>query len=177
MRLLLLISAFGVACGSDASSSSQGGETSDAESESTTTIEGDPQLPPEGDSEMRPWLQAGHYLNWACEAEPHDARPPGAHGRTRICSNDALSGAAGAGPYPIGAAAVKELRRGDDDHIEGYAVYRKVGASDGGDGWYWYELIGTSVVADGRGSSGRVDLCVGCHANADRDFVYTHVTR
>jgi hypothetical protein len=150
----------------------------DADAKSAEPTKDDPQLPPEGHAAIGPWIAAGHYKSWACEPEPHASRPPGAHGRTRICSNDALSNAAGEDAYPVGAAAVKELRRGADDAIGGYAIYRKVGASDKGVGWYWYEVIGTSVVADGRGDKGDAkDVCASCHEAAPRDFVYTHVKR
>jgi hypothetical protein len=129
---------------------------------------GDPQLPPRGHAALAAWLGAGHYQAWACEPAPHAARPPGAHGENRICSNAALS-AAEDGPYPVGAAAVKELYRGGA--LAGYAVGVKVAAPAAGASWYWYEAIGASVIAD------RVDhgLCSGCHAGAPRDFVFTRV--
>ena len=128
----------------------------------------DPQLPPQGHAALSGWLAAGHYLAWACEPAPHAARPPGAHGTNRICSNTLLS-AADAGTYPIGAASVKELYR--DSAIDGYAVGVKVTAGDDAASWYWYELIGTSVVADGVGRA----LCANCHADAPRDHVFTQV--
>ena len=69
-----------------------------------------------------------------------------------------------AGSYPVGAASVKELYR--DGAIIGFAVGRKTDA-----GWYWYESIGTSVVADSVGAG----LCAGCHADAPRDHVFVQV--
>lgn len=128
----------------------------------------DDQSPPITHAEMGPWLADGAYLTWACEPDPHPARPPGAHGENRICSNDLLS-ATTDGAYPIGAATVKELYR--NGAIGGYAVMRKLANTGAATDWYWYELIGTSVVADGRSPG----VCTGCHGSAPRDFIYTRV--
>ncbi|MBL9013645.1 MAG: hypothetical protein JNL83_05695 [Myxococcales bacterium] len=122
------------------------------------------QLAPQGHAALTTWLAAGHYRAWACELAPHPARPPGAHGMNRICSNAALSASA-AGPYPVGAVAVKELFT-SSGAPNGFAVARKLDA-----GWYWYELYGSSVVADGVGAG----LCVSCHEDAPRDHVFTRV--
>lgn len=132
-------------------------------------VEGDvAELPPLGRDPLVAWLADGHYLSWACEPEPHPARPPGAHGANRICSNAALSGSAD-GTYPIGAASVKELFSGGS--ITGFAVGRKVTAGSDAASWYWYEAYGTNVVADGVGAG----LCASCHDGAPRDNVFTHV--
>lgn len=135
-----------------------------------------PQTPPSsGRADIEAWLAAGHYRAWHCEPTPHASRAPSPHGLNRICSNDALSGAAGDGPYPVGAAAVKELY-GSPGAVTGVAVYLRVAEGSGGANWYWYERIGTRGVADGLGSSGTArTICVGCHASAPRDFVFTHV--
>ncbi|MBA3460027.1 MAG: hypothetical protein H0T46_08705 [Deltaproteobacteria bacterium] len=126
------------------------------------------ELPPMGNVALTAWLAEGHYLAWACEAEAHPARPPGAHGANRICSNAALS-ASEAGTFPIGAASVKELYSGGS--LSGYAVGRKLTAGTERASWYWYEKIGTSVVADSAGAG----LCAGCHEDATRDHVFTQV--
>lgn len=130
---------------------------------------GDRQLPARGGDDMPVWLAAGHYLDWECEPEPHEARAPSPHGTNRICNNDALHQADGTGAFPIGAASVKELYEGDDIRL--FAVYRKVAEGEGGDTWYWYEGREGDVVANGEGESG----CTGCHAGAPRDFVFTVV--
>src|ERR1700746_1873789 len=76
---------------------------------SAGTQAGSAQAPPTTDPDaVAAWLAAGDYLSWHCEAEPHAARPPGAHNHNRICSNDALA-THGEGEYPVDAAAVKEL--------------------------------------------------------------------
>lgn len=128
------------------------------------TIEASPQLPPQGHAALKAWLAEGHYLAWACEDAPHPARPPGAHGTNRICSNAALSTST-AGAYPDGAASVKELVQ--DDRITGYAVGSKLASGR----WYWYEAYGDSVIADGTNKA----LCDNCHAGAPRDAVFTQV--
>jgi hypothetical protein len=129
---------------------------------------GDSQLPPQGHTALAAWLADGHYLAWACEPTAHPARPPGAHGANRICSNAALSGSA-SGLYPVGAASVKELYR--NGSIEGHAVGIKLTAGSDANSWYWYEAIGASVIADGAGRAS----CANCHAGAPRDNVFTHV--
>jgi len=135
-------------------------------------------LPPTGDAAaLEAWLTAASYKNWHCEDAPHATRPPGAHGRNRVCTNDALTGAA-AGAFPVGAAAVKELYDSADALI-GYAVSEKLEAdSASGAGWYWYERSGSQVFADSRG----LPACTGCHglagpdfASTARDYVYTVV--
>ena len=130
------------------------------------------QVPPRGSKDLLDWIGAGHYLAWTCEAEPHPKRPGSGHGPNRICSNTALRSSTGTEPYPVGAAAVKEIYD-SGGAIKQYAVYRKVEAGAGGDTWYWYEGAsgGGSVVANGEGDG----TCTGCHGRAPRDFVYTVV--
>jgi hypothetical protein len=127
----------------------------------------DPQVPPRGSDDLITWIEAGHYLAWRCEAEVHPRRPGSGHSANRICSNDALVGSTGDGPYPVGAAAVKEVYSGDAIGL--YAVYRKVEAGGGGDSWYWFEGTRTDIVANGEGDG----TCTGCHSGAPRDFVFT----
>jgi hypothetical protein len=97
----------------------------------------------------------------------------------RICSNDLLS-AHGDGPFPLGAANVKELFH-DDGSRRGYAVYRHLLAGDDPGAWYWYEILDGSVGADGLGESGKpATSCVACHSGAGpgslgHDLVFTQV--
>jgi hypothetical protein len=130
----------------------------------------DPQLPPDSGADVMAWLSRGFYQSWRCEPAGHAARAPSPHGRNRICNNDAIATAPAAGAYPVGAASAKELLD-DGDAIIGYAVYRKL--ADGGDGanWYWFEIVNGGTAADGDG----VDVCVACHSQAPRDFVFTAV--
>src|SRR5258708_5927503 len=102
--LSLVVAALGCACGNGSSSASDSG---------------DPQTPPIGRANVEGWLAMGFYQMWTCEPEPHPARPFGAHGRNRVCSNHLLS-SAGAGEFPVGAASVKEIYAGSQ--LSGYAV-------------------------------------------------------
>ena len=157
------------------------GDDTDATNDKGTP--GTAQTPAMGAAAVEAWIAQKHYLSWRCESAPHDQRSPSPHGRNRICSNDLLSGH-GAGPYPVGAAAVKELYNGSSNTIGGYAVYLHTKAGNSGADWYWYEkLPGSGVVADGLGDSGGAkSICVGCHSGAGsdamhpgHDFVYTQV--
>lgn len=130
----------------------------------------DPQIPARGTADLATWLEAGHYLGWHCEPDRHPPRPGSAHGANRICSNDALAAAPGDGPFPVGAAAVKEVF--DGGAISKYAVYRKVREGTGGATWYWYEGdLRDDVIANGEAESS----CTDCHSGAPRDFVFTVV--
>lgn len=130
------------------------------------------QTPPQGQAAMQAWIAEGHYKTWRCETAISSPRPNGAHGRNRVCTNDVLS-ATTAGANPVGSASVKEIY-GAGDTPTGHAVSLKVAAGATGASWYWYERLGTSVVADGI----NVGSCAGCHASAGqagrmgRDFVY-----
>jgi hypothetical protein len=130
-----------------------------------------PLRPPTGQLPLEAWLAQGHYRAWTCEQQISNRRLNGAHGRHRICSNQALLDSP-SGPYPVGAASVKELFTATDQP-NGYAVGLKVAEGDGEDSWYWYERIGSNPrsrpVADGVG----LKICgAECHAAAPRDHVY-----
>ena len=128
---------------------------------------GSTQIPPRG-ADALPWLARGDYLRWRCEPAPHAPRSPSPHGTTRTCVNDALAGApAGADPYPVGAATVKEAY--DGTAIIAYAIARKLSEGAGGGTWYWFESARGQVAASGAGLPG----CTGCHAQAARDLVFT----
>lgn len=126
------------------------------------------QFPPQGRRLLDPWLAAGHYKSWKCEAGPVTPRAGSPHGRVRICSND-LASRHGSGPYPVGAASVKEIYYGN--RIGVFAVSVKVAPGTGGSTWYWYEQNDM----EGVGAPG----CAGCHSRADRqggnDHVYIQV--
>jgi hypothetical protein len=138
------------------------------------------QLPPTGAAELEPWLASGQYRAWHCEPAPHAARPPSAHFVDRVCQND-IASAHGAGEYPVGAASVKELFDADGG-IKGYSVSRHVSSGTGGDNWYWFEVTGGTVDADGNGNAGVPKAsCAACHGLAGtpgyfgHDFVWTQV--
>ncbi len=140
-----------------------------------TATPGNADTPPTGsDTDISAWIAKGDYMkgNWKCEAAPHAGRSPSPHGENRICSN-ALVSAHGAGEFPIGSAQVKEIY--EAGKISGYATQVKLKAG-GAEAWYWYEKLGTSVVANGIAVAG----CSGCHSRAGNgatghDFVFTQV--
>ena len=113
---------------------------------------GDAQTPPQGTVAVEAWLAAGDYKMWACEGSAHPQRSPSPHGNNRICSN-ALTSAATAGEYPIGAASVKELTDATGK-VTGYAVSSHINKGTDGTNWYWYERNADGVVADGYGDAG-----------------------
>jgi hypothetical protein len=129
-----------------------------------------------GQAALTAWLTRGDYKAWACESAAMAARPNGAHGRNRICSNRLTQTNTG-GEYAVDAASVKELY-GSGDQIIGYAVSRHIKPGTSPDTWYWFEISGGSLFADGVG----VGLCSGCHSAAGKDathqghdFVYVQV--
>ncbi|HEY5925362.1 MAG TPA: hypothetical protein VIV11_26945 [Kofleriaceae bacterium] len=131
----------------------------------------DPQTPPRGSDDLITWIEAGHYQAWACEPAPHPPRSPSAHSANRICSNELLASATGTGAFPVGAATVKEIFN-SSGAIALYAVARRVDDGPDGNSWYWFEGKRGDAHYNGEGE----DLCVGCHARAPRDFLFTVVT-
>lgn len=117
------------------------------------------QLPPIGAAALEPWLASLAYADWHAESAVHVSTGPHGDG-VRTFFNDALfdSFEAGNAVHPIDAAVVKELY--GDGEIAGWAVMVKVADGEGGDTWYWYEVVGASTYADGTD----VALCTGCHA-------------
>jgi hypothetical protein len=130
----------------------------------------DPQIPPDDGADVMTWLARGFYKSWRCEPAGHAARAPSPHGPNRICNNDAIRDAPATGAYPVGAASAKELLD-EQDAIIGYAVYRKLAEGTDGTNWYWFEIVNGSTTAEGYGAA----VCVGCHSQAPRDFVFTAV--
>ena len=133
--------------------------------------ESDPDLVPTTESALFPYLRSGQYKTCAHEASIHPSLGP--HQEVKTYINPVLEKSLrdGGNIHPVNAAAVKELYR--DGQPFGWAVMVKVkGQSDGGRGWYWYEVLSTSdsskVVAAGTG----VQFCAGCHT-LGRDYVRT----
>jgi hypothetical protein len=113
------------------------------------------------------WLEAGSYLEFAAEPDVHaSAGPHGGGVRTFVNPQLFDSLATGNRTHPVGAGAVKELYSGRTRN--GWAVSVKVASGSESDTWYWYEIIGNSIVADGIGEA----LCAGCHADG-ADHVLT----
>ncbi len=126
--------------------------------------------PTEGESLLK-WLQAGSYKKWPKESAPH--RSMGPHKVLVLTYLSPLldrSLEAKGSIHPKGSAAVKELLD-EVGKVAGWGVSVKSSTdSDGGKGWYWYEILGTtssgSVVSQAHGQP----LCSGCHTGG-RDFV------
>jgi hypothetical protein len=146
------------------------------------------ETPPMGGASVEAWLATGAYKLWQGEPAIHAARPPSPHGFNRIYSNTIVSdNATATGPWPMGAAAVKEIYNAITDTTPaGYAVYLKTQAdSAGGASWYWYERVpltstaphdDAGVVADGFGvpdGGPPTTICVGCHDAAGSDSAHT----
>lgn len=128
-------------------------------------------VPPTAKDALLNWLQAGSYRNWEKESAPHQSLGPHPV-QVVVYLNPALdrSLAAKAAAHPVGAAAVKELFDASGK-LAGWAVSVKTAAdSEGGKGWYWYEILGTTPAARVVASANGVPLCVGCHAPGS-DFV------
>lgn len=125
---------------------------------------------------VREWLQAFMYRGWAPQTE---IRATGQHGGERLYFNAVLAASmrAGAAEHPIGSAAVRELYAGDLKTLKGFALMHKTGPSGlTGEGWYWYEIFGTSASAEPTVAEPGARGCVGCHAHAV-DFVHSPETR
>jgi hypothetical protein len=136
-----------------------------------TIVAGTPQQPPMGQPSVEAWLAEGHYLGWRCESNIFSARLNGAHGRHRICSNQALLTST-TGNYPVGAASVKELFYGANDQPNGFAVGVKVLPGIGPGTWYWYERVGRLATLRANADSIGDRTCGACHALAPRDNVF-----
>ena len=193
-RLALVIHSFALsgalllsACSSSDSSSVPTAPAADAGPGTTAAAStaGNADTPATGtEAEVNAWLGLAEYTKgkWKCETAPHAARSPSPHGTNRICSNVTTS-AHGAGEFPVGSAAVKELYDSAGTAVVGHAVYVKMKAG-GGESFYWFESTkADGVVANGVGERGAArTICVGCHDGAGSDAnhsghdeVYTQV--
>ena len=127
--------------------------------------------PPTEPAALLKWLQGGSYKQWPKESAPH--RSMGPH-QTLVVTylNPMLeqSMAAKAAAHPRGSAAVKELLDAGSK-VSGWAVSVKTSAdSDGGKGWFWYEVLGASSSGNVTAQANGEPLCSGCHTRG-RDFV------
>jgi len=129
--------------------------------------------PPTESGALLKWLQAGSYRQWPKESAPH--RSMGPHqGLVLTHLNPVLDKSMGAkaAAHPKGSAAVKEFQD-SNGKLTGWAVSVKTAAaSDGGKGWYWYEILGASAGGNVVAQANGVPLCSACHMRG-RDFVLT----
>jgi hypothetical protein len=128
---------------------------------------------PTSPSELNAWLQQRAYTCWARESMVHDSTGPHG-GKVKVFLNAALDTSMkerGEHEHPAGAVAVKELYGSGTETVTGWAVGVKSRASsDGGEGWYWYEVFSTAPGATGAIEGQGNALCSNCHA-AGKDFV------
>lgn len=126
-------------------------------------------------TELRTWLSQRRYADWRAESAPHASLGPH-FGRVRTFVNGPLfdSLVAGNSEHPHGSVTVKELY-GNGEEVRGWSVMiKQAPTSDGGANWYWLEVFGTSVFADGPNAG----ICTGCHTSdfrglTNRDLVLT----
>ena len=159
--------------GGDASASSSSGATSSSSGSTSSSSgstfdaaasDGVPATP----TELNAWLQTKAYQAWPKEGAPHPSTGPHGNVRTYLSPKLDASMQAKAAEHPLGSVAVKEFYSGQT--LSGWAVSIKTEAqSNGGKGWYWYEVFDTTPTAtpiQGQGLSG----CFGCHSDG-RDYV------
>lgn len=158
---------------SASSTSSSGGSSSSSGSTTSSSggtfdaaaSDGVPATP----TELNAWLQTKAYQSWPKESAAHASTGP--HGSVRTYLNPKLDASmqAKAAEHPLGSVAVKEFYSGQT--LSGWAAMIKVeDKSDGGKGWYWYEVFDTAPSAtpiQGKGLS----TCTGCHGSGGQDFV------
>ena len=123
------------------------------------------------------YLQEGTYTALPSkESGKHPSRGP--HTKFGLPVQVYLNGTldtslkAGNDSHPAGSAAVKEMFDKDGD-LQGWAVMIKTAAdSDGGKGWFWYEITSTTDPSNPVRIGNGVPLCFGCHATG-ADYVLT----
>lgn len=130
---------------------------------------------PTSADELVAYLRKAEYRAWPQESKPHLTQGPHKSG-SQVFINEVLRKSLEAGntSHPIGAIAIKELFEIDLQTSAGWSVMVKVEEdSQGGAGWYWFEVftstLGDRYIADGKG----VQLCTGCHAPGKDFFLST----
>ena len=123
------------------------------------------------------FLKAGGYKEFSAkESVRHPGRGP--HSRigwpVRVYLDPALDASfkAGNGSHPAGSSAVKEMYT-EAGELQGWAVMVKTASdSQGGQGWFWYEVTSTTEGAKPVAAGNGLPLCFGCHSTG-KDFVLT----
>lgn len=139
--------------------------------------EGAPDVPQATSNETVPvepgallaYLQRGDYRGFTRESASHVSTGP--HGRlVRTYLNASLLDTLERGAlHAAGAASVKEFVDANDA-VTGWAVEVKLQAdSDGGRGWYWYEIFNPSRPSSALEGVG-ISACTSCHSEGN-DFV------
>ncbi len=119
---------------------------------------------------LLPWLQDERYADWEREPAVHPtAGPHGADVRVYVNLPLAASLEAGNAVHPEASSAVKEIYA--EGLVVGWAAMVKTSDADGGDSWYWYEVLDRTEPQNEFEGQG-LGLCVGCHS-AGQDHVRT----
>lgn len=129
------------------------------------------ETPPADGEALFSWLSEGKYKDWTHESAQHKSAGP--HPAAVIAYLNSVleeSLSSGAKAHPVGSSAVKELYDAGGK-LNGWAVSIKTDAdSQGGKGWFWYEILGTTPDSRVVASANDVPLCYGCHTPGN-DFV------
>ena len=127
-------------------------------------------------SELFTFLSADNYRSFAAETEVHSPNGNSPHKDVRVFVNSILEDSlkAGNSEHPVGSASVKELYEADKTTLMGWAVMVKTNAqSNGGQGWYWYEIFSTTDGSNPDFDGNGLVACIGCHATGGTDFFRT----
>ncbi|MBS2020099.1 MAG: hypothetical protein JST00_44980 [Deltaproteobacteria bacterium] len=150
---------------SSSGASGSSGTTSSSSGSSGVVVDGIPAGDPVA---FNAWLQKKEYETWPKESAPHASTGP--HGQSvQTYLNPKLDASMkGSAEHPVGAAAVKTFNA--NGKVTGWAAMVKTAAaSDGGKGWYWYEVFDTAPGASPIAGQG-LGTCTGCHSSG-KDFV------
>ena len=132
---------------------------------------------PTGQNELFEYLTSGGYKQFpARESKNHPTTGPHAKQGwpVRVFVNGILDNSMKAAndSHPVGSGTVKEMYNADGN-LQGWAVMLKTQAdSDGGKGWFWYEVTSTTDGSSPVGIGNGIPLCFGCHA-IGKDYVLT----
>jgi hypothetical protein len=126
---------------------------------------GSTSLVPSEPAALFTFLSTGAYKSFAAETSAHPSSGPHS-GAVRVYLDPILEASLAAGntAHPKGAASIKELSvQGGEPG--GWAVFVKTeDSSDGGDGFYWYEIFNTTDGSNPPYSGNGIPLCANCHA-------------
>jgi hypothetical protein len=132
---------------------------------------------PTDDNKLHEYLRNGEYKKFtAQESENHpSAGPHTKYGLpVRVFLDPKLDASlkAGNSTHPAGSGVVKEMYNANGE-LEGWAVAVKTQKdSEGGKGWFWYEVTSTAAEAKPYASGNGIPLCFGCHSTGS-DYVLT----
>lgn len=120
------------------------------------------------------YLQSGAYKSFPQESKIHPSTGPhGGNVRTYLNAPLFASFQAGNSSHPKGSAVVKELY-GSGSEVTGWAVAVKTAEeSQGGAGWYWYEVFSTTSGSNPVAAAQGPNFCSNCHGNGGVDYVLT----